>query len=180
MKQKPSKLFDESIKKTCRRKKQYDPNQKYRRYKSKVEAKLYENLVKEPEQSIVEAIKEATEQIKAPGIKKIIKDANIDNKDLDSSEIIHLNDVIQPKNQEEKRHQLFDAIEKRNPELKQDRKKKAAEKIEGAFKKKIMDDNLFTELEKEHGIKIDKDQPFKSIMNEVRKYEGADEHHKTN
>ena len=41
----PNKLFDDGIRKTYRRKKTQDPNQKYRRYKSKVEAKLYENLV---------------------------------------------------------------------------------------------------------------------------------------
>ena len=93
----PNKLFDDGIRKTYRRKKTQDPNQKYRRYKSKVEAKLYENLVGEPEQSIVEAIKEATEQLKAPSIRKIIKDANNDNVDLDASEIRTENDVRQPK-----------------------------------------------------------------------------------
>jgi hypothetical protein len=94
---KPSKLFDDGVRKTYRRKKTQTPNQKYRRYKSKVEAKLYENLVGEPEQSIVEAIREATEQLKAPSIRKIIRDANIDNQDLDASEIRTENDVRQPK-----------------------------------------------------------------------------------
>lgn len=93
----PNKLFDDGVRKTYRRKKTQDPNQKYRRYKTQVEAKLYENLVGEPEQSIVEAIKEATEQLKAPSIRKIIKDANKDNGDLDASEIRTENDVRQPK-----------------------------------------------------------------------------------
>ena len=173
------KLFDDGIKKTYRRKNQYDPNQKYRRYKSKVEAKLYENLVGEPEQSIVEAIREATEQLKSPSIRKIIRDTNIDSQDLDTSEIRTENDVIQPKNQEEKRHQLLDAIEKRNPELKKDREnreKKAINTIEDAIIRKMSKDIFINTMENKYDfLKVDREQPFQSIMKQFRKKEGAEE-----
>jgi hypothetical protein len=109
---KKNKIFDEGIKRTYRRKNNYDANQKYRAYKTNVEQKLYENLVEAPEQSIVEAIHEAVSQLKKPSMKKIIKDANAENKDLDTSEIISHHDVVQPKSQEEKRATLLDAIDK--------------------------------------------------------------------
>ena len=122
----PNKLFDDCIRKTYRRKKTQDPNQKYRRYKSKVEAKLYENLVGEPEQSIVEAIKEATEQLKKPSIRKIIKDANNDNGDLDASEIRTENDVRQPKKLNIKQQQNVsnqEELDKLYKEIEEDMKK---------------------------------------------------------
>ena len=131
-KSKQPQIFNEAIKRTYRRKNKYDNNQKFRAYKSNTEQKLYESFIVEPEQSVVEAIKEAVSQLKTPNIKKLLKDANAENKHLDTSEIISHHDVVQPKTQEEKRATLLDAVEKRDREAK--RKEEALSTLTKAIK----------------------------------------------
>ena len=141
------KLFDDGVRKKYRRKQEYDPNQKYRRYKSKVEAKLYENLVGEPEQSIVEAIREATEQLKSPSIRKIIRDTNIDNQDFDASEIRTESDVRQPKRLNDKQQDLEGSINKGEKFFIVD--KKEAEENSPILQSAIRRLNLKDRIEKE-------------------------------
>jgi hypothetical protein len=170
-KSKKFQIFDEGIKRTYRRKNKLDDDQKYRAYKSNTEQKLYESFIVEPEQSVVEAIKEAVSQLKTPNIKKLLKDANAENKHLDTSEIISHHDVVQPKTQEEKRATLLDAVERRAQEAK--RKEEALSTLSKTFKhrkerKTAQAEAVRIANEKANKLIEDKDNALKTLQAVVR------------
>ena len=170
------KLFDDGVRKKYRRKKEYDPNQKYRRYKSKVEAKLYENLVGEPEQSIVEAIREATEQLKAPSIRKIIRDTNIDNQDFDASEIRTESDVRQPKRLNDKQQDLEGSINKGEKFFIVD--KKEAEENSPILQSAIRRLNLKDRIEQEKKVyELNEERGKKENEERIKKLNNIRENH---